>query len=99
MTATTILITGVASPVQLSTDSSIMVQSLYVQAAHSNLAKAFIGVASINKTTFAGVTKAMDAKEDFAFADPMGANRIQLSDYWIDFATVGEKAMVTYWKS
>src|SRR5437660_12061669 len=88
------------TPVQLTTDKSIVCVSLLIKALASNAGPTVYVGRAANFNAVSGANLIADingVNQSFVMQASHATNRIVPSDYWIDAATSGDKALVTYW--
>lgn len=90
------------TPRQVVTDGGLVVARIRIQAVQANTGKVFIGVAGMDKTTFAGciaefAIPGSDQPSAFEVASEDGTNALRLADYFVDAAVNGEGVIVSYW--
>ena len=96
MTPNTILVTIAAAgtPQQLTADSSLRAVEIAFQPLD---AISFLGIAGMNKTTFANVIRRMAVDADWRIKTDENQSQLQLSKYWLDATANGNKILVAYW--
>src|SRR5438128_8725187 len=88
------------TPVQLTTDKSIVCVSLLIKALASNAGPAvYVGrAANFNATTGANLIADLNGVDQSLLVQaPDNTNRIVPAEYWVDAAASGDKLLVTYW--
>ena len=88
------------TPVQLTTDPSIVCVSLLIKALPSNAGPSvYVGrAANFNATSGADLIADINgADQSLLVQAPDNTNRIAPSQYWVDAASSGDKLLVTYW--
>ena len=97
MTPKTILVTvaTAGTPVQVTTDTAIRASQVRFQPLDGI---SYLGIAGLNKTTFANCIRRMAVDADYAIQADENLAQIQLSAYWLDVTTDGQKVLVAYWE-
>ncbi len=88
------------TPVQLTTDNSIVCVSLLIKALPSNAGPTvYVGrAANFNATSGADLIVDINGvNQSFLVQASDGTNRIVPSQYWVGAANSGDKLLVTYW--
>src|SRR3989454_2832719 len=88
------------TPVQLTTDNSIVCVSLLIKALPSNAGPTvYVGrAANFNATSGADLIVDINGvNQSFLVQASDNANRIVPAQYWVDAAGSGDKLLVTYW--
>ena len=88
------------TPVQLTTDNSIVCVSLLIKALASNAGPTvYVGrAANFNATSGADLIVDINGvNQSFLVQASDGCNRIVPSQYWVGAANSGDKLLVTYW--
>jgi hypothetical protein len=91
------------TPVRLSTDPDKRVARIFAQVIPGLTGKGYIGSASLNRTTLAGVARVLwpnasgGFSEHFEVQSTDGSNSIPLSEYAVDMDVAAEGLLVTYW--
>src|SRR5258706_4696301 len=88
------------TPVQVTTDNSIVCMSLLIRAMASNVGPTIYVGRSPNFNAASGADLIVDingADQSFLIQASDNANRIVPAQYWVDAATSGDKLLITYW--
>jgi hypothetical protein len=88
------------TPVQLTTDQSIVCVSLLIKALPSNAGPTvYVGrAANFNATSGADLIADINgADQSFLVQASDNTNRIVPAQYWVDAVNSGDKLLVTYW--
>lgn len=97
-----IAVTTAGTPVQVTSDATIMASAIRIQAVPANTGAMHVGVAALVKATGVGVVASLaipgagqPAAVELATGD--GCNSLRLADYWVDAAVNAEGVYVAYW--
>lgn len=91
------------TPVPLAASHNIRVSKLFVQVIPGLTGKAYIGTATMNKTTLSGVVRILWPNAAGGFSDQFfletedGNDGLPLAEYAIDMDVSGEGVLVSYW--
>ena len=92
-------------PVQLTSDNTIRACKIVFVTITGLTGNIYIGGASLNTTTLAGVLirfnppSAVGLTDSFTIESERGSNSLVLSDYWLAASVPGEGALVTYFQT
>jgi hypothetical protein len=90
------------TPVQCTTDRTIVAQKLLVSQIPGTSGNTFFGRSTLTKATYVGVIKGfLPATGANGFTDTLeidadGGNPICLADYWVDADTNGQGLLIAY---
>jgi hypothetical protein len=91
------------TPVPLVSSTTVVASKLFFQVIPGLTGKTYAGVATMNKTTLAGVARILWPNASGGFSETFyieaqdGENSIRLADYAVDADVAGEGLLVTYW--
>lgn len=91
-------VTTAGTQIQVSTNASIAVTSLYFEALGTNTGYIYVGDADVSSTNYVARLSAAEGFSvsiDNAGRSTTGAE-LQLSAWWVDSSVNGEKCQVTY---
>jgi hypothetical protein len=94
--------TTAGTPVQVTADATIKAARIRFQAIQGNTGKVFLGVASLNKGTFANAIAEFAIPgsaqpPDVTIDSVDGSNSLVLAEYWVDSNVNAEGFIVSYW--
>ncbi len=85
------------TPVALSTNARIQAARLVIQTAPLNTGKTYFGLKGMDKITLAGVSRVLDATDNYEVTTEDGMDGIPIFQLAVDADNPGEGLLVSYW--